>query len=254
MFRNSDDNAPRQIITGDPLKDGPDLTDPDHLQRAIDRLKAAGVELPKVLEAELKRLQHMRDVRAQHGFVLAELERLHIEERAAERRAERDRTVTFPPEPADDSDWLVIGEQLDTWRGGGEDTAQEVGGKIYRFDPYRVLHFVPAAVGEAWPHRRGLPGRRFVTAPSDLLRAYRNDFTRVRAGGMQGAGPGYVDVETNDEGLLAAAARIARACSYRPLLTTWLESARAAGDDLNGMLARVIEQRLQDLASSEDAG
>ncbi|HVY32573.1 MAG TPA: hypothetical protein VHB79_38815 [Polyangiaceae bacterium] len=246
-------NRPGRTISGNPLRDGPDLNNPEHMRCAIELLQSSGVELPKPLEAELKRLQQVREVRRLHGFVLAEVERIHAGEDAAAEQAERDRTVTFPSEPAADSDVLVIGEGLNRYP-GGEDSAREVDGKIYQFYAHSLLHFVPQEVAAAWPHRRGLPGHAFTHGwPTDLIRSYKYDFTRLRAGGSQGTGPGYSESETDEKGLLSYVSRIVRECSHVPLLEIWLATAKAAGDDLNATLARVLEQQLEKLSSADDA-
>lgn len=236
-----------QTITGDPLKDGPDLDNPEHLLLALNRLAREGVELPDELRAEHERLLNAKKVRRAHAFVRAELERLLAEEQEAAEQAERERTVTFPGVPADDTDVLVIGNELNRYP-GGEATDQEIDGLLYRFRPHALLHFVPADVALAWPHRRGLPGRKFAPWPKDLLRVFRNDFTRVKTGGLQGVrNPNYSDVEVDEEHLLAASVRVAKACKYEPLLEMWLATAEAGDDGLSMQLTAALSVRLHEL-------
>ncbi len=147
---------------------------------------------------------------------------------------------------------MVIGKTLDQYP-GGESTEQEIDGKLYRFSDHREVVFVPRAVKAAWPHRRGLPGRVFASWPADLLGVYRGDFTRVKSGGLQNTGPGFSDVEVNEDGLLAAASRIVRGCSHRPLLELWLAGARAAGDESNQVLAKVIDEQIKRIGVAEVA-
>lgn len=252
-------------ITGDSYIDGFDIDNPGHFIRAIEEVKAAGGELPAVLEQERERLraerERARDLQAARPLLLAELARVRQAARLNAARAERARTVTFPSTPEAADDWLVIGSAADT--ADPEDwNPVEIDGVRYRFHPNRELHFMPAEVALAWPLRRrfgreqsrgeSIPGDVFEAMPRDLLRIFRSRFSSVKTSGRQGTGPGYSEVDVDESGLLAKASSVVRACFYPPLLRRWLETAKAAGDDVNSVLASVIEERLGELEAEDE--
>jgi hypothetical protein len=220
---------------------------------ALERVIAEGGKGPQASASRLlairkEREQHERDIET----VAAELERLVAAQRLERQRAEQARHVRFPSTPEDPSDWLVIGLGLDTAHnssGTPYSTEQEVDGKVYGFHPNQMIHWVSDGIASAWPGPRGrLPGSVFADAPADLLRVLQGRFTRPRSTTTQGiTNPHYSEFEGNEAGVIAEASRIVCGCSHRPLLDTWLATARAAGDEANTKFAAMLSDRLQEL-------
>ena len=242
-----------KIITGDTYIDDFDVENPEHFKRVMDEARAAGEEVPKALEARYKRMKLEAEEQAALPWLVEAYGRAREAAALAKERAERARHRRFPAEPQADDDLLIVARNASALPGNGGERSAEIDGVVWEFSSTSSVHFLPREVVAKWPRHPMLPGNRFSDLPADLIRVFRNQFTTAITHSLQGiTNPNFNPLQTDDEGLLRECSAVVRGCCYIPLLKLWLETAKAADDELNPVLARVIEQRLQELGANHD--
>jgi hypothetical protein len=230
---------------------------------------ARALSLPTLAELEAaaatRRAQYTDDRRhlppalkeyLQHLRMLATAARDWTVERNAEadgtddaQRAHQPAVVLFPSAPTAPDDWWVLGTVKGLRSATGYPLDQrDFDGTTFGFNDGPGPHCVPRNIAERW--LPSLPGRVFRSMPGDLLLALRNKLGRPRAGGLQGSGAGYSDVECNEDDVMNEASRIVRGCQNRSLLERWHKSASVGSDEASAKLAAIIAEQLDVLEAA----